>query len=840
MSRTEPLLELTSIRVRLAVLVGASVLVAAVVGTVGTDAGVPLWLGLPATIAVALVVTRWLSSGMTTPLRQMTEAADRMAHGDYRARITTTGRDEVGTLARAFTTMSRELEEGEDHRRRLVATVAHELRTPLSAQQALLENLVDGVIAPDDRALRAALAQSERLGSLVADLLDLSRPDGRGIPLALSRVVVQDLLDEAVAEAALQGREVSLVADVVPPDLTVTGDRARLAQITANLLDNAVRHSPDGGTVTMTAGSDSGRWWLTVADEGPGLSPEHADRLFHRFGPGGDEGGGTGLGLAIAGWVAAMHGGTIRALGPTGTGARLQMSLPLSPPEQASPAPGPLAAVTPPSSPTPAAAPPSSPLARWWPERATTPRPRLLLAALGVGLVAATLLPDHAIGLGLLVVLACGGAAIWWASPRRATSWSWSAATLALPLAATTVLRDDEAVSFGAVAMAGVLAATSCTDARTVTGIAAAVVAWPASALRGIPLLDRTIRALARRGAAWSVLRTAAVSLALLLVFGGLLASADAVLGTWAAQIVPDIGDMVVFRVFTLVFFAGVTLAGLYLSINPPEVDRLRPTDLTSARIPVREWQIPLGVVIGVFIVFIAAQAAAMFGGHDYVLRTTGVTYAESARQGFGQLTLATALVLLLIGGVRSWGRAVTGRDRRSMQVMGAILCLLTLLVVGSALRRMALYQEAFGYTTLRVGVDLFEIWLGLVVVAVLVSLFTPTRRWLGRTVLVSAALMTILWSVGNSSAWVAERNIDRWEETSRLDEVYLASLPDDAVPTIHASTLPRVTRACILAQDTSGRDGDDSFAGWNLARERAETIRSQYALPDRCALTSR
>lgn len=130
MSRDQPLVGLSSIRTRLAVLVGASVVVAAIVGTVGTEAGVPLWLGLPATIGVALVVTRWLAAGMTTPLIQMTDAAQRMSHGDYRARITTTSQDEVGVLARAFISMATELEQSEEHRRRLVATVAHELRTP--------------------------------------------------------------------------------------------------------------------------------------------------------------------------------------------------------------------------------------------------------------------------------------------------------------------------------------------------------------------------------------------------------------------------------------------------------------------------------------------------------------------------------------------------------------------------------------------------------------------------------------------------------------------------------------------------------------------------------------
>ncbi|NYF99075.1 DUF4153 domain-containing protein [Janibacter cremeus] len=872
MSRTEPLVGLSSIRTRLAVLVGASILVAALVGTVGAQAGVPLWLGLPATIALALVVTRWLATGMTTPLRQMTQAAERMARGDYGARITTTGRDEVGTLARAFTTMARDLQEDEENQRRLVATVAHELRTPLSAQRALLENLVDGVTTPNDAALGSALAQSERLSSLVADLLDLSRPDG-GIPLNPSRVMVSDLLESAVHEASLHDREVTLVADVDPLDLTITGDRARLAQVTANLLDNAVRHSPSGGTVTVAARREHDQWSLTVTDEGPGLSPERAEHLFHRFGQGGDEGGGTGLGLAIAAWVADMHGGAIRALTPgppvaevrgrprpsleaqQSTGARMRMTLPVDPtlsfrdgsfltssrtedttPVDPTDQEHPMTDSTAVTTAAPAA-PPSSLLGRWWPERVTTPRPDLLLAALGVGIVAAILLPDNAIGLGMLIVLACGGLAIWLASPRRAARWSWVAGALALPLALTTVLRDNPGFTFIAVAMAGVLAATSCTDARTVPGIIAAVAAWPFSALRGLPLLDRTIKALARQGRTWSVLRTAAVSLVLLLVFGGLLASADAVLGSWAAALVPELSDMVVFRTFTLVFFTGITLAGLYLSINPPHVESL---PRCTARIPLWEWAVPLGFVIAVFVAFIVAQAAAMFGGHDYVLRTTGVTYAESAREGFGQLTVATALVLVLVAAVRAWGRVETTRDHRVMTALNAALCVLTLIVVASALRRMALYQEAFGYTVLRVSVDLFEIWLGLIVLAVLVSLFTPTRRWLGRTVLASAAVVTIVWSVGNTSAWVAEHNIERWEASGTLDERYLASLSDDAVPAIHTSALPEDVKACILRSGRTTEAADDGLPGWNLSRERAEEIRSQYPEPDQCVLSDR
>ena len=289
---------------------------------------------------------------------------------------------------------------------------------------------------------------------------------------------------------------------------------------------------------------------------------------------------------------------------------------------------------------------------------------------------------------------------------------------------------------------------------------------------------------------------------------------------------------MTVFRVFVLVFFAGVTLAGLYLAINPPAVDGAR----LPARIPEREWQVPLGVVIAIFVAFLVAQGAAVVGGHDYVMRTAGVTYAESARQGFGQLTVATALVLLLVAGVRTLGRTSTDRDRRVMQGMNAALCVLTLLVVASALRRMALYQEAYGYTTLRVNADLFEVWLGIVVLAVLVSLFVPSRRWVGRTVLVTAAALTIVGTVGNTSAWVAERNIERWQETGSLDVDHLRGLPADAAPAIHASALPEDVKACVLAEQRLYSPGtEDSLAAWNLARSRAADIRAQYTAPDSC-----
>jgi signal transduction histidine kinase len=145
--------------------------------------------------------------------------------------------------------------------------------------------------------------------SLVTDLLDLSRVDAGKAPLARETVEVRPLLEASVAESRVGGRDVRYLVDVGPADLTVEGDPARLRQLVANLLDNASRHSPPGATVTIRARAIDDRWWLEVADEGPGVAPADRERAFERFGTlrDVDGGGGTGLGLAIARWVTDLH-----------------------------------------------------------------------------------------------------------------------------------------------------------------------------------------------------------------------------------------------------------------------------------------------------------------------------------------------------------------------------------------------------------------------------------------------------------------------------------------------------------------------------------------------------
>jgi signal transduction histidine kinase len=288
--------------------------------------------------AVALLVTQLLAHGMTSPLREMTDAAQAMARGDYTRRVRATSRDEVGELGRAFNQMAAELAGADRQRRELIANVSHELRTPISALQALLENAVDGVAPADPETLRAALAQTERLGRLVAELLDLSRLDAGVVPLDRERVEVAALLAAAVREAEVNstaiGRRVRFVVSIPDGSLTVSADPGRLHQVLANLLDNAARHSPAGGTVTVSAHADGDRVVVGVTDQGTGIPAAQRASVFDRFTRGvRASGGGTGLGLAIARWVVQLHGGTIAVVDahperPDRTGCRIEVTLP--------------------------------------------------------------------------------------------------------------------------------------------------------------------------------------------------------------------------------------------------------------------------------------------------------------------------------------------------------------------------------------------------------------------------------------------------------------------------------------------------------------------------------
>ena len=306
-----------SIKIKLGLVILAGVIASDVAAVVAIKAGLPLVVAAVLAAALALAIVQLIARGLTRPLREMAAGATAMARGDYSVRVPDDGRvDEVGELARAFNAMTAELAEVERHRKDLIANVSHELRTPISALQARLENVADGVEQADPETIRTMLAQVERLGRLVAQLLDLSRLESRAVPLDLRPFEVAVVLAHVARESSLHAPpDVELDVDC-PAGLVGSGDAERVHQVVANLVENAVRHSPRPGRVTIAARRDGPRVRISVADQGPGIAAQDADRVFERFyradAARSTDGGGAGLGLAIARWIVDLHGGEIR------------------------------------------------------------------------------------------------------------------------------------------------------------------------------------------------------------------------------------------------------------------------------------------------------------------------------------------------------------------------------------------------------------------------------------------------------------------------------------------------------------------------------------------------
>ena len=332
-----PLSQLSSIKLKLSIVIVAAVIITLGVNEIGLALNFRAGFRAFVAAVIALAMVQLMARGMTSPLRSMERAASAMAAGDLTKRVEVRSQDEVGRLAVAFNHMADELAEVDQQRRELVANVSHELRTPISALRATLENVVDGVVAPDPPLLRTMLAQTERLQRLVAQLLDLSRLESGGSPLHKAPFAVADLLDAVADEAALHSPDLVFSVSTTPPDLRLDGDPERLHQVLANLVDNAARFAPEQSTVTLAATKQGPRVVLEVVDQGPGIPEESLGRVFDRFyrtdeARSTDEGG-SGLGLAIARWIVELHGGRIRAERAEPHGCRMVVELPIGVPD---------------------------------------------------------------------------------------------------------------------------------------------------------------------------------------------------------------------------------------------------------------------------------------------------------------------------------------------------------------------------------------------------------------------------------------------------------------------------------------------------------------------------
>jgi len=301
-------------------------------------------------LVISLAFAYAVAGVLTAQIGDLSRAARRLAGGDMAARIGTPhGSDEIGQLAAAFDDMAEQLQQAfireralEAGRRELISAVSHDLRTPLATMRAMVEALADGVVterADVQRYLGLILRDIQQLSRLIDDLFELSQIDSGALRLRCVSIDVAQLVSETVAayQAPAAEHDVRLeeaVASSVEPT-RVEGDPDRLQRVLRNLLDNALRHTPAGGTIQVQAATDGGQVQVSVSDSGPGVADADLERIFDRFYRGElsrrrDEGAaaGAGLGLAIArGLVQAHHGRIWAEPSPLG-GVSVQIRLP--------------------------------------------------------------------------------------------------------------------------------------------------------------------------------------------------------------------------------------------------------------------------------------------------------------------------------------------------------------------------------------------------------------------------------------------------------------------------------------------------------------------------------
>jgi hypothetical protein len=469
---------------------------------------------------------------------------------------------------------------------------------------------------------------------------------------------------------------------------------------------------------------------------------------------------------------------------------------------------------------------------------------RLLAATLALAGFAALALPSNRLGLGAVVVASGIAAVVVWARAAPLQPENATYAGLAMALATMLAVRSAEWLIAVDGLAAAALASFAVAGGMGWEDVRRAPLVVSSRAAEAVPYLGRGVRRLTGGRRFTPALRGMGVGAVLLAVFGGLFLSADRAFSKLARDFLfPDINmELLPARVAVFVAVAvsatALVIAGpRFAHLGPPRLlEALRTAILEEeegqrrrqrALAPI-EWMVALGLLDLLFVAFVSVQIAVLFAGHDYVLRTAGLSYAEYARQGFFQLLAAGALTLGVVAGASRWARSRDGRDTRVLKVLLGVLLLLTFVVLASALKRLLLYEEAFGFTRLRISVHAAIFWLAGVLVMVMAAGALRLGRWLPRGVVCFSAAVLLAFNWMNPDGLVAIRNVERFTETGRIDLSYLAGLSPDAVPSL--SELPPALRACVLDEHTELLTEPDSWPAWNLARGRARTVLEQTA----------
>ncbi|MCJ0905282.1 DUF4153 domain-containing protein [Rhodococcus sp. ARC_M6] len=463
---------------------------------------------------------------------------------------------------------------------------------------------------------------------------------------------------------------------------------------------------------------------------------------------------------------------------------------------------------------------------RLWrrPDRASIATRSMLVGSIAVGLLAASILDIGVVGAAYLIVGIGVLAVVGILTPPRLTPVQWAACVGALALLGVAAVRGAGWLAFMCIVAAWVVFTGVLVGGRTWTGIVAGtVMPWRAAfrvlrfARRRNPRAGNTPRIPTLR-----LVAVSAVSITLLLIFGSLFVSADPEFakifgGAPSVRVDEPIGRLVI---GALVAF--VTLSAVYLRRRTPRVDALAPKP--SVPLPLWEWAVPLAVLNILFLGFVAVQLKTLFGGDEHVQVTDGLTYANYARQGFWQLMAVTVLTLVVIAVAV---RRVDRGDRRSRNLAQGLLgalCAFSLVIVASAVHRMWLYENQYGFTRLRVSVFAAELLLGVVFILLIAAGVRMSGKWLPIGVLTTAVVGLLAFAVFNPDAYIAEKNVQRFEDGKSIDTLYLSTLSADAVPALDRLPEPQRTQTLhFLQQELLG--SEDSWWEFNSSRERAREI---------------
>ena len=285
---------------------------------------------------LALFLGIFLSQTLTRPIRELTRATHAISEGDLSQSVPVRSEDELGELAKAFNRMSAELMRSVGARKQMTADIAHELRTPLSLILGHAEAVHDGVLPPSTENFEIIREEATRLEHLVNDLRTLSLADAGELSMQFQTVDPERLLQDVVSLYPYQAqkKDISLALAIAGPLPPLEVDPVRMTQVLTNILDNAMRHTPENGRILLTGKLVDHDVEISVQDSGPGLNVEDADRIFERLyrtdASRQREDGGSGLGLAIAKSIVQAHNGQISAESEAGKGLKIKIRLPLN------------------------------------------------------------------------------------------------------------------------------------------------------------------------------------------------------------------------------------------------------------------------------------------------------------------------------------------------------------------------------------------------------------------------------------------------------------------------------------------------------------------------------